>query len=570
MKGALSPIKKYRLQVFIAPVFKVFECICELIVPFIVKYVIDYLSKNSEYDVSVIVRSCLLMFGCALLGFGFTMVSQYLSARVAADYAYDLKKVMSTHLLKLSEKEINSFGKNKTLNLFSSDAQNLSTGLNMFMRLLIRSPFLIIGTIIASFIMNVKTGFIVLFALLLCSLIGALVMVASPKRYRLVQQELDNLSSLSEDNIQGARVVRAFSQEEKQERLFNKASTSYRKRGMSFARLNALLNPLTFFFINIAIISIIYLTGYKGDVLGLSSGTAIAFMNYLTQALAALVMFSKLIISLSKANASRKRVDDFLAIEPSIVDGEKDTIDENHAIYELNNVSLSYGGEANALNNINFVLNKGERIGIIGGTGSGKSSLISLLLRFNDIDSGSIKFYNEDIKNYKLSTVRGNIALVSQKDMLYQGTIKDNLLLVNKNATDEDINKALDDALASEFVSKYNDGINHEILEKGHNLSGGQKQRLAIAKALLSNAEVLIFDDATSALDYQSDLQVRRNIKKYNKTTIMVSQRATSIKDCDRIYVLDKGEIINVGTHDYLLDNCALYKEIYDTQVKIR
>ena len=570
MKHALEPIKKYRLQVILAPVLKLFECVCELIIPFIVKYIIDYLSSTTSYDLLMVLWPCVLMLLLAIVGFSITMITQYLSARVASNFNYDLKKELSNKLFKLSEKEINTFGKNKTLNLFSSDTHYLSTGLNMFMRLLARSPFLIIGTIIASFVLNVKAGFIVLLSLILCSLIVALVMIVSPRRYHAVQEELDTLSSHSEDNLKGARVVRAFSQEEKQIEIFDNATSEYRKRGLAFARLNALLNPLTFFFINIAIIAIVYLTGYKGTVLGLSSGTAVALMNYLTQALAAIIMFSKLVISLSKANSSRKRINEFLAIEQSITDGELKEVKESENIFTLHNVSLSYGGEKNALNNIDFYINKGERIGIIGGTGAGKSSLISLLLRFNDRDSGEIKFYDQEIKDYQLSTLRERIALVSQKNQLYAGSIKDNLLMVKPNASIEEMNQALDDALASEFVNKYDDGLDHILAEQGSNLSGGQKQRLAIAKALLSDAELLILDDATSALDYQSDLQVRRNLKKYNKTMIMISQRATSLKDCDRIYVLDNGEIINVGNHKYLLDNCELYKEIYETQVKIR
>jgi ATP-binding cassette subfamily B multidrug efflux pump len=399
------------------------------------------------------------------------------------------------------------------------------------------------------------------------------VMALTPKKYQAIQEELDHISTLGEDDLTGARVVRAFNKEEVEQTNFQKASLSYRKKAFALARINAFINPLTFAFTNLGVFLVLYLAGYQGSSSGVSVGTAVALMNYLAQALTALILFSRLITSLSKALASKKRVDDFFAITPDIVDGPKSSapIEVGTTLYSFKDVSLSFGGEEYALKNLNLEIKAGERIGLIGGTGSGKSSFVSLLERFHDASQGEILFQGQNIKDYNLNSLRGNIALVSQKPQLYKGTIKSNLLLGDPNASEEMVRNALQDSLAEEFVSKFDDGLNHPVEEGGVNLSGGQKQRLLIARALLSNRPILILDDSTSALDYKSDLLVRQNIKKRRDlTTLIVSQRATSIRDCDVIYVLDHGQIAAKGTHDELLANCAIYREIYETQVAVK
>ena len=316
----------------------------------------------------------------------------------------------------------------------------------------------------------------------------------------------------------------------------------------------------------------LYLTGYRFSVAGITSGSAVAILNYLSQALIALIMFSRLVVSLSRAASSKKRVDAYLSLLPSIVSGEL----EGHAfapgeiIYELKDASLSYGGEEKALNSVSFLLRQGESIGIIGGTGSGKSSLLSLLERFYDANEGEVNFLGQDIKSYKLSAFRSQVAFVSQKPQLFKGTIASNLLLANPKASSKEIEEALKDSLAAEFVSKFPEGLEHDVEEGGNNLSGGQKQRLLIARALLSNRPILMLDDSTSALDYKSDASLRKNLRKRKLTLIMVSQRATSIKDMDRIYVLDQGRLAAVGRHEELLSSCSIYREIYETQVAVK
>jgi ATP-binding cassette subfamily B multidrug efflux pump len=568
---ALTPLKKYKVKVLLAPLFKLFECVCELFVPFLVKDIIDIGIVNS--DGTYILWRSLIMLALAIAGFGVTMITQYLGARVSADYAYDLKKEIYHHLDAISSSQLETFGKSKALTLINNDSFSLQVGVNMFMRLLVRAPFLVIGSVISAFILSPLAGLIVLGALLLSSIVIFVVMALTPKKYQAIQEELDHISTLGEDDLTGARVVRAFNKEEAEQAHFQKASLSYRKKAFALARINAFINPLTFAFTNLGVFLVLYLAGYQGSGSGVSVGTAVALMNYLAQALTALILFSRLITSLSKALASKKRVDDFFAITPDIVDGPKTSapIEVGSTLFSFKGVSLSFGGEEYALKDLNLDIKAGERIGLIGGTGSGKSSLVSLLERFHDASEGQILFQGQDIKDYNLNSLRGNIALVSQKPQLYKGTIKSNLLLGDPDASEEMVRNALQDSLAEEFVSKFDDGLNHPVEEGGVNLSGGQKQRLLIARALLSNRPILILDDSTSALDYKSDLMVRQNIKKrHDLTTLIVSQRATSIRDCDIIYVLDHGKIAAKGTHDELLTNCAIYREIYETQVAVK
>ncbi|MBP5216480.1 MAG: ABC transporter ATP-binding protein [Bacilli bacterium] len=570
-KTALGQLRKNRLKVILAPIFKLFECVCELLVPLLVKRIIDYIADTGtiEPDLREILWPCLIMLALAILGFGVTMITQYLAARVSADYAYDLKKDIYAQINSLSENQIERFGKSKTLTIINNDSFSLQVGVNMFMRALVRAPFLIIGTIVTSFLLSVQAGLITLGVLLLSSLVVFLVMGLTPKRYQAIQSELDHLSTIGEDNLSGARVVRAFHKEEQENARFQEASSSYQKKAFALSKISAFLNPLTFFFVNLGIIFVIYLSGYHQAESGITIGTAVALLTYFAQAMAALVLFSRFVTSLSTAAASKKRIDSFLALEPEIVDGPEEAkpFSPGESIYDLQGASLSYGGEELALQNIDFSLKEGDHIGVIGGTGSGKSSLISLLERFLDPASGKILYQGKPMKDFKVSGIRKNIALVSQKPQLYHGSIRSNLLFGNPDATEEEIQEALQDSLASEFVSRYEDGLDHIVEEGGMNHSGGQKQRLLLARALLSKRPILILDDATSALDYKIDAEVRKNIKKRGLTTLIISQRATSIMDMDAIYVFDAGKVVAKGTHEELLSSCAIYREIYETQV---
>lgn len=575
-RTSFSSLKKYRVKVFLAPALKAFESVCELLVPIIVKLIIDYLDEAESVPENTqllqVFYGCLLMFGLAIAGFGITMITQYLSAKVASDYAYDLKKELYEQLDSLSTRQIEEFGSSKTLTLINNDSFSLQTGVNMFMRLFVRSPFILIGSVVASFLVNVYAGLVVLGALLLSSIVVVLVMVLTPKRYAAIQTELDHISTLGEDSLSGARVIRAFNKQEDEQARFAEASASYREKAMRLQRINALLNPLTFAFISLGIILVLYMVGYQGDNTSFGVGDAVAIMSYFTQSLTALIAFSHLVTSITKAASSKKRLDEFLALEPDIVDGPltAEAPREVGPVFELRNASLSYGGEDLALQGLDFHLDKGEKVGIIGGTGSGKSSLINLLERFLDPHDGEALYNGKPLTDYSLSSLREQMAFVSQKPQLYKGSIRSNLLLGNPEASEEDIELALKDSLAAEFVANFDDGLEHPVTEAGSNLSGGQKQRLLVARALLSNRPILILDDSTSALDYKSDLLLRQNVARRGLTTILVSQRATSIKDCDRIYVLDKGRLAAVGKHDELLSSCPIYQEIYESQVAVK
>lgn len=572
---AFAPLRKYRVKVVLAPIFKLFEAVTELIIPLLVSRIIDEgLSSSGAHfqDWNYIFGLAGVMFALAVAGFSVTMITQYLAAKVSSDYSFDLKKTVYERIHVLSAKQLDEYGRNKALNLLNNDCFLLQNGVQMLMRLIVRAPFLVLGSIIASFIINPIAGCVVLGALVLSGASIGVVVSCTPKQYAKLQKELDVISSRGDDEIAGARVVRSFNKEDEEKRLFYASSEKYRRQALLISRINALINPLTFALINGAILLIFYIGGFHNAEAGLSVGNIVALMNYLTTSLSALIMFTRLITSLSKAFTSKKRIDDFLSLEPSIVSGgreKEEATQEGEAIFEFKDASLGFGGENLALKGINLSIHKGESVGIIGGTGSGKSTLLNLMERFYDLSSGSLYFHGHDIKESKLENIRSEIAFVSQKKQLFRGTIRSNLLLAKANASEEEMHRALEEALAEEFVCRYKDGLDHEVEEGGQNFSGGQKQRLLIARALLSSRPILFLDDATSALDYKSDLLVRKNIAKVKDlTVVMVSQRATSIKDCDRIYVLDKGEIVGEGKHEELLSSCLVYREIYETQVK--
>ena len=570
---ALGPLKKYRFRVFAGPLLKAVECTCELAIPFLVRSIIDEgltPGGSMEGNQGFVLGLCLAVLGLSVLGFAFTILAQYAAADVSTKYCFDIKKEIFAHIGKLSPVQLEAYGKNKALNLVNTSAFSLQTGVQMFMRLLIRAPYLVLGSIIAAFIINPFAGLVVLGSLALSATVIGFVVAKTPKEYTALVNELDAISRQGDDLIVGARVVRAFNKQQDASAEFKQESERYRKQALRLSRVNAFINPLTFGFVNLAIVLVVYLGSLAHETTGLSVGSIVALVSFLTQSLNALIQFTRLVTSFSRAYADKKRVDEFLAIEPSIVDGplqSEPEVKSGQPVFKLRDASLSYGGESLALDKINLSIPRGKSVGIIGGTGSGKSAMISLLLRFIDACEGTVLFHGHDIRESQLANVRGEVALVSQKPQLFKGTVRQNLTL-GRPYDDESINQALRDALAYDFVYQKESGLDSVVEEGATNFSGGQKQRLLIARALLSNRPVLILDDSTSALDYRSDLMVRKNIKKRKGVTlVMVSQRATSIKDCDVIYVFDKGKIVGEGTHDSLLNECSIYREIYEAQV---
>jgi len=573
---SLRPLNKYLFQVIIGPLLKLFEVACELFIPFITKFMIDDGIANKDWKYTLILGA--VMLGMALVSFGITLIAQWLAARVSADYGYDLRKQMFAHLHDLSDQQIDTFGKDKALTLVNNDSFALQNGVMMYMRLLVRSPMLILGSIVLSFLVDYRAGLIFLGAILLSSAVLALVVILSPKRYAALQGDLDAISSLGGDTLRGARPIRAFDKEKEEKEAFAQASERYRKDGLAVGRLNAIINPLTFCFVNLGLAFLVYLSGglINQGSSTFTQGSVIALLSYLTSSLAALVMVSRLIVSLNRALASQKRVDAFLNVAPAIVNkATKSRRDEvpGAPLLEFRGVSLTYGrlGDKPAVKDLSFSLQEGETLGLIGGTGSGKSTTIALLERLYEPSEGEILYRGLPLDEYDLVELRQEIALVSQKPSLFAGTIRSNLLLGNPLATEEEIAQALSDSLAQEFVSSYPDGLEHLVEQGGANLSGGQKQRLLIARGLLHGGDVLILDDSTSALDFLSDKKVRSNLgKKKNLTKIIVSQRATSLANCSKILVYDNGGIIAEGTHETLLSSCPVYREIYEMQVASR
>ncbi|MCR5514092.1 MAG: ABC transporter ATP-binding protein/permease [Bacilli bacterium] len=568
---ALTPLKKYGFKVFLAPTLKLFEVVTELFSPFLVRYIIDEgIAKN---DWNFTWKASLILFGVALLGFLFTMLAQYLCSRVACDYAHDLRKEVFHKVSSLSDKQLDSFGKEKILTIVNNDTFAMQSGVNMFMRLIFRPPFLFIGATILSFIIDIRAGFIYVGALIACAIVIGAVMAASNKKYTAIQASLDEMTLISGDALSGAKPVRAFNKEEHEETRFNVSVANYKHRNLDLASTNAWLNPLTFFFVNAALILVVYVGGFSGgENSGLTTGQIVSLISYLVSCLAAMIMFSRMIFALNKASASKKRIDSLLALEGDIKNTGIITKDEEASgtkLIEFKDVSLTYGkeGDKPAVSDLSFRIDQGETVGIIGGTGSGKSTAISLLLRLYEPTSGQILYRGIPLYEYDLNALRKEISVALQKPSIFKGTIRSNLLLSKKDATEDEMVKALKDALAYDYVSKYDDFLDHEIEEGGANLSGGQKQRLLIARALLKGGDLLILDDCMSALDYLSDQKVRSNISKIKGLTkIIVSQRASSLIDCDKILVFDNGQIIASGKHEELLKNCDIYREIFEIQ----
>lgn len=562
---SFSPLKKYRGKVILAPCLKLFECVTELSSPFLVRYIIDEGIKNKDWDTTW--KLGLLLFGFAVIGFLITLLAQYLAASVASNYSYDLRKALFNKMSSLSEKQLDTFGREKALTLIGSDSYAMQSGVMMFMRLIFRPPFLLLGSTIISFVIDWRAGLVFLGVILLSALVILMVMLLSPARYARIQSDLDSISTLGNDALKGARPIRAFNKQEYEEAKFEKTNESYKKNTISLSKLNSFLNPLTFFFINAGLIAVVWLGNVNVGNGSLTTGSVVSLISYLVSSLAALMMFSRLILSLNKAAASKKRIDSFLALEPLLTNEKvyslKDEI-KDQPLVSFKDVSFTFGkdGDKYAISDISFDLHRGETLGLIGGTGSGKSTVINLLTRLYDPSEGTILYRGLPLKEYDLDSLHQEISFVSQRPSLFKGTIRSNLLLGKEGASEEEIEKALQDACAFDFVMNFPEKLEHPVNEGGSNLSGGQKQRLLIARALLKGGDLLILDDSMSALDYLSEQKIRNVLKaKKDLTKIIISQRVSSLHDCDEILVFENGKIVDRGTDVSLRETSALYKD---------
>lgn len=565
----LPYLKNYKKEVIIGPIFKLLEAIFELMVPLVMAKIIDIGVKNGDYGYVVKSGFTLLILG--FLGLFCALVCQYSAAKASQGFGTDLRNDLFSHINSLSHSEIDMVGTSSLITRLTNDVNQLQLAVAMFIRLAFRAPFIIIGSAVMAMTLDLKLSIVFLFAIPLISLTLFWVMNKSIPFYSNIQKKLDKISLITEENLEGARVIRAFSKEENEKKRFFDASDDFTVASINVSKISALLNPLTSIIMNFAIVSILWYGGYRVNIGALTQGQIIAFVNYMTQISLTLVVFANLVVIFTKAFASGERVQEILEINSSITDeNAKISPVSNAPKVEFKNVSFSYkGSNKNSLSNANIKVSTGETIGIIGGTGSGKSTLINLIPRFYDVTEGEVLVDGVNVKDYNLNSLRDKIGIVPQKAALFSGSLRENMTLGNKNASDEEIKKAFNIAQASEFVSSLSEGLDTVILQGGKNLSGGQKQRLTIARALVKNPEILILDDSASALDFATDAKLRKAIKEETKnmTVFIISQRATSIKNADKIIVLDNGNIVGIGSHNELLKNCKVYKEICLSQL---
>lgn len=565
-----SYLKDYKKQAILGPIFKLLEAVFELIVPLVMAKIIDVGVANKDVNVVLKLGGVLILLG--VVGLASALVCQYFASVASQGVGTNIRNDLFKHINSLSHSEIDTIGTPSLITRITNDVNQVQTAVAMLIRLAVRAPFLLIGSTIMAMTLDLKLALIFFIAAPLIAIVLYFVMKKSIPFFTVIQRKLDGISLITRENLEGVRVVKAFSKEEHEMNRFKDASENLSDLSISVGKISALLNPVTSLILNFAIVAILWFGGIRVDNGHLTQGELIAFVNYMTQLSLVLVVVANLVILFNKAAASSKRINEIFDIKPSITNKDK-TIDksiEGSAMIEFKNVSFSYkDSNEESLSNLNLTINKGETIGIIGGTGSGKSTFINLIPRFYDATKGSILIDGIDIKDIDLKTLRKKIGIVPQKAVLFSGTLRENMLWGNKDATDEDIANALEISQGAEFVNKLPDKYDTVLNQGGKNLSGGQKQRLTIARALISKPEILILDDSASALDFATDAKLRHSIKEKvtHSTVILVSQRATTIKDADKIIVFDSGEIKGIGTHNELLESCDVYKEICLSQL---
>lgn len=558
-------LKKNIHGVIIGPIFKLLEAIFELLVPLVIKNMID-IGINGDGGKSYLIKQGVLLLIFAVTGLCSTLVCQFIASRVSQRFGTDVRNDYFKHINSLSFKELDYLSTSSIITRQTNDIFNVEKSVAMLIRLVIRSPFIVIGSTALAFVINPIMGVVFLITGILLFIIFFMIMKLTLPKNKKIQKSLDNVTTITTENFTGVRQVRAFRKEEYEVNRFNDETTKLASLQVGLGKISAFLNPLTFIVVNAAIILVMYIGMYQMKTINLSVGDIQALANYLNQILIAIIAVTNLVTIFTKAQASSVRINEVFDMKSSINDGSyEEGLDTDVAI-EFKNVTFNYNIDAYpAVSNLNFKVYKGQTIGIIGGTGSGKSTIVNLINRFYDTTSGDVYLNGRNIKDYKLSYVNHNISTVLQKAVLFNGNVIDNLRYGKKNASIDEINHALKVAQA-DFISKMPDGLNARVLQGGKNLSGGQRQRLSIARAILKNSPVLVLDDSSSALDYQTDYKLRMAIKELKKTTFIISQRASSIAYADQIIVLDNGKIDAIGCHDELIEKSKLYREICISQ----
>lgn len=565
-KRYLGAVKK---EIIIGQTSKLIEAIFEVIVPLIMAAIVDN-GINGGRGKPYIYKMGGLLVLLGVLGLCFALICQYLASKASQSVGTVLRNDMFRRINSLSHAELDRLGTPSLITRLTNDINQVQQAVAMYIRLVVRAPFIVIGSTIMAVSIDLKLSVVFVFVIPLVVLVLYLIMSRSIKYYKVIQKKLDRISLVTREGLSGVRVIRAFSRQETEQERFDEANDEYLRISLSVGRLSALLNPLTYAVLNLAIAAIVWFGGFRVYIGDLTQGEVIAFVNYMTQISLALVVVANLVVLFTKAAASASRINEVLDIEPSIKNGEYKGGNDNGPAVRFDNVSFSYNGSGeNALENISFTAEKGETIGIIGGTGSGKSTLVSLIPRFYDVTDGSISVCGTDVREYDTKALRNMIGTVPQKAVLFSGTIAENMRWGKADATEEEIRSAIKTAQAEEFVNKMPDGLETKISQGGKNLSGGQKQRLTIARALVSKPQILILDDSASALDFATDAALRKAIARdtENMTVFIVSQRANSIRQADKIIVLDDGKQVGIGTHKELLESCEVYREICYSQL---
>lgn len=569
MKTLLRYLRHYKKESVIGPLFKLLEACFELIVPLIMAKMIDVGIQNR--DISYIFRMGMVLVLFGILGLSCSLTAQYFAAKAAVGFGTELRHDLFSHIGALSYKEIDEVGSATLVTRMTSDVNQVQSGVNLVLRLFLRSPFIVVGAMVMSFTISVKAALIFVVAVPLLAIVIYGIMVLTIPLYQSVQRGMDRILRITRENLVGIRVVRAFCTQSREREEFEEAATFLFHMQMMVGKISALLNPVTYIIVNAAIIALVWFGGKQVYLGSITQGEVIALVNYMTQILLALVALANLIVTFTKALASAERINAVFQQQPSICSGtvRKAEKERQDSFVEFVNVSFSYHGAEAALSDINLQVKRGETIGVIGGTGSGKSTLVNLIPRFYDVTSGAVFVDGIDVRDYDISSLRGKIGIVPQKTVLFQGSIRDNLKMGNEDVSDEEIWKALETAQIADLADSRAKVLDMRVRQEGKNLSGGQRQRLAIARALVRKPDILILDDSASALDFATDARLRKAIAEntHKMTVWIVSQRVVSLMHAEQIIVLDEGKIAGIGTHKELLQCCKVYQEICESQL---
>lgn len=565
MSPVIKMLGKYKKEAVLSPLFKLLEALFELFVPMVVASLIDIGIGNADKGYAV--KMFFLLILLAVIGLCFSITAQYFAAKAAVGVGTRLRSVLFKKIQSLSFSELDNIGTSTMITRMTSDVNQVQSGINMFLRLLMRSPFIVFGAMIMAFTIDFQAALVFVCAIPVLAVVVFAIMLISIPLYKKSQSRLDKVTGKTRENLTGARVIRAFCREEREINEFKDLNSQLTAAQKYVGKISALMNPVTFVIINVAIVVLIWVGAIRVEQGVLTQGAVVALYNYMSQILVELIKLANLIITMTKSVACCNRVTAVLETSSTLQHTDSDTIETENCI-DFVNVALTYqGAGGESLTDINFSIKPGETVGIIGGTGSGKSSLVNLIPHFYDCTRGGVYVDGKNVKSYSTAELREKIGIVLQKAVLFKGTIRDNLLWGNKNATEQQLVQALEIAQAADVVASKKNGLDEVIEQGGKNLSGGQRQRLTIARALVKQPEILILDDSASALDYATDARLRKAVKGLKNTTvIIVSQRTSSIMSADKIIVMDDGKIVGIGTHSQLLDSCSIYQEIYSSQ----